>query len=389
MPHRQLLDACILRRDKRFVRISAMSATMIIRVSRFASQLCKRGLDGYQRYAIRHNCRQASRKILERLNDRSVLRVSGNETSDFLQGLITNDMKHLEEGASNIYTLFLNVKGRVMYDAIVYKSEESNSYYMECDSQVAESLQRHLRLYRVKRQIDVEHVGDRIHVWTVFDHGNTVDENGKRTSLEGMIFPCGTLNSKASKFVDSVMIHEDPRLPDLGLRILADSQIGTREIIKHLDSDVVPSESAGCYKAFRYKLGVGEGVRDLPPGKALPLEINCDYLHGVSFRKGCYIGQELTARTYHTGVVRKRLMPLAFENVADQPLAYDDKILDQSGKAVGKFRGYVEKYGLGLMRINESLGAQRLNVAGSNVKVMKPAWWPQESQKETVSVKDT
>ncbi|EFN87746.1 Putative transferase C1orf69, mitochondrial [Harpegnathos saltator] len=304
-------------------------------------------------------------------------------------------MKHLEEGASNIYTLFLNVKGRVLYDAIIYKSEKSSSYYLECDSQIAESLQRHLRLYRVKRKIDVEHTGDKINIWTMFDsssrfdHGSAaLDENGKR-KVEGMIFPCGTLNNKASKFVDNIMIFEDPRLPDLGLRILAESHIGTHDIIKHLDDDVISSENASDYRAFRYKLGVGEGVQDLPPGKALPLEINCDYLHGVSFHKGCYIGQELTARTYHTGVVRKRLMPLTFENIADKPLSYDEKILDQSGNVVGKFRGYTEKHGLGLMRINESLSAQQLNVAGVNVKVTKPAWWPQEPQKETISAKDT
>lgn len=373
------------------------SATMIIRVSRFAFQMCKRNkrIDIFSRYVIRQNCSQASRKVLECLNDRSVLRVSGNEASDFLQGLITNDMKHLEEGASNIYTLFLNVKGRVMYDAIIYKSEESDSYYVECDLQGAEFLQKHLKLYRVKRKIDVEHVGNKIKVWTMFDSNNCfnlqksgLDENGKR-KLEGMIFPCGILNNKASKFIGNIMIYEDSRLPELGLRILAKSQVEAREIIKHLDDNVIPSENAGDYRAFRYKLGVGEGVHDLPPGKALPLEINCDYLHGISFHKGCYIGQELTARTYHTGVVRKRLMPLTLENITTEPLVYDKKILDQSGNVVGKFRGYIKKDGLGLMRINESLNAQQLNVAGMNVKVMKPAWWPQESQKETISVRDT
>ncbi|KMR00778.1 transferase caf17 mitochondrial-like protein [Lasius niger] len=373
-----------------------MSATMTIRVNRFAFHVCKRnkGIGSHQRYAIRQNSDQVDGKILERLNDRSILRVSGNETSSFLQGLITNDMKHLSEGASNIYTLFLNIKGRVMYDAIVYKSEESNMYYVECDSQIVESLQRHLQLYRVRRKIDIKHIGDKINVWSMFDstrrfdNSTAVNENGKR-KLEGMIFPCGTLNSKASKFVDNIMIYEDPRLPDLGLRILAESQIGKHEIIKHLDSNVVSSsKSAGNYKAFRYKLGIGEGIHDLPPEKALPLEINCDYLHGVSFHKGCYVGQELTARTYHTGVVRKRLMPLVFDNIPDKPLAYDEKILDESDKVVGKFRGYIDKYGLGLMRINESLGARRLNVSGINIRVVKPAWWPQEFQKETISVKD-
>lgn len=374
-----------------------MSATMTTCVNRFAFHMCKRnkGIGSYQSCAIRHNSDQVGGKILERLNDRSILRVSGNEASTFLQGLITNDMKHLAEGTSNIYTLFLNIKGRVMYDAIVYKTEESNMYYIECDLQVVESLQRHLQMYRIRRKVDIKHIGDKINVWSMFDSTKrydnrpAMDENGKR-KLEGMIFPCGTLNSKASKFIDNIMIYEDPRLPDLGLRILAKSQIDKREITKHLDSDVFLSENVASYKAFRYKLGIGEGVHDLPPGKALPLEINCDYLHGVSFHKGCYVGQELTARTYHTGVVRKRLMPLVFDSIVDKPLAYDEKILDESDNVVGKFRGYIDKYGLGLMRINESLSARRLNILGINLKVVKPTWWPQEIQKtETVFAKDT
>jgi len=371
-------------------------ATMIERVSRLVLQMRRRSkrISGHQRHAVRYSSTRIDGKTLERLNDRSVLRVSGSEASSFLQGLITNDMKHLDEGTPNIYTLFLNIRGRVMCDAIVYKSEESDLYYVECDSQIIDSLQRHLKMYRVRRKIDIEHVGDKINVWSMFgstkclDNGVAMSETGKH-KLEGMIFPCGTLNSKTSKFVDNIMIYEDPRLPDLGLRVLAESQIGRHEIIKHLDADIPLSDSLRDYKAFRYKLGVGEGIHDLPPGKALPLEINCDYLHGVSFHKGCYIGQELTARTYHTGVVRKRLMPLLFDNVVDKSLAYDEKILNECGNAVGKFRGCVAKYGLGLMRINESLTARQLTVSGINVRVVKPAWWPQESQKEMISVKDT
>lgn len=373
-----------------------MSATMSIRVSRFATQICKqnRSIDGYKRLLFRHNSTQTGGRVLVHLNDRSILRVRGNEISTFLQGLITNDMKHFEEGASNIYTLFLNTKGRVMYDAIIYKNEKSNSYYVECDSQAAESLQRHLKMYRVRRKIDIDNIGDKINVWSTFDSskyfdsGTAASENGKRKP-EGMIFPCGnTLNSKGSKIINDIMIYQDSRLPDLGLRILAESQIDRREIIEHLDSNIL-SENVDDYKAFRYKLGVGEGIHDLPPEKALPLEINCDYLHGVSFHKGCYIGQELTARTYHTGVVRKRLMPLIFDNIINESLAYDEKILDESGNVVGKFRGHSGKYGLGLMRINESLSANRLIVSGINVKVMKPAWWPQEVQTEIISAKET
>jgi len=263
---------------------------MIDRVSHFILQMCKRSkrISGNQRYVIRHSSTRVDGKTLEHLSDRSVLRVTGNEASTFLQGLITNDMKHLDEGAPNIYTLFLNIRGRVMCDAIVYKSKENNLYYVECDSQIVDSLQRHLKMYRVRRKIDIEHVGDKINVWSMFGsikhlNNGAIANKMEKSKMEGMIFPCGTLNSKTSKFVDNVMIYEDPRLPDLGLRILAESQIVRNEIIKHLDVDISSLESLGDYKAFRYKLGVGEGMRDLPPGKALPLEINCDYLHGISF----------------------------------------------------------------------------------------------------------
>lgn len=340
---------------------------------------------------VRRNSSQAPAKILECLKNKSVLRVSGKDSSEFLQGLITNDMKHLEEGAANLYSLFLNIKGRVMYDAIVYKSQEDSVFYVECDSQAAEPLQKHLKMYRVRRKIDIESLEDKINVWSLFDPSQysrtgLVDDESGKSKLEGLIFPCGTLNNKASKVVDNIMIYEDPRLQDLGFRILVQSDFNKNEIMKYLNSHVSNSDNDTSYRAFRYKLGIAEGMEDLPPGKPFPLEINCDYLHGVSFHKGCYIGQELTARTYHTGVVRKRLMPLLFDEVPTKSFSYDDKIIDQDGNAVGKFRGNEKQYALGLMRITEALNAQNLSISGTSVKVLKPNWWPQDTQTETASI---
>ncbi|CAH1400617.1 unnamed protein product [Nezara viridula] len=83
------------------------------------------------------------------------------------------------------------------------------------------------------------------------------------------------------------------------------------------EDDKIPDLPRGdLYTLCRYKLGIGEGINELLFGQSFPLEMNCDYLNGVSFNKGCYIGQELTARTFHTGVIRKRLMPLLFESEA-------------------------------------------------------------------------
>ena len=94
----------------------------------------------------------------------------------------------------------------------------------------------------------------------------------------------------------------DPRLPDLGARTI-------------LPAGCIPPGKVVAPEAFkdlRFRLGVPEGCSEVPSGEALPLEYNLDALNGVSYTKGCYVGQELTARTHFRGVIRKRLMPVSF-----------------------------------------------------------------------------
>ena len=334
---------------------------------------------------MRKSSTTASTKVLEHLKNRSLIKVVGTEALEFLQGLITNDMRHFDDGATNIYTVFLNIKGRVICDSIIYKTLEKAIYYIECDTAVINDLQKHLIMYRLRRKVDIESMANVMKVWSTFDTSavtsNDDNYNSKTNTrnLEGLIFPCGTLSNKSSKLMDNVMIYEDPRIREVNLRILSNSDVAKEQIIKHLGFDVSTSNDLPNYREFLYRLGIGEGVRDFPPDKALPLEMNCDYLHGVSFHKGCYIGQELTARTHHTGVVRKRLMPLILENLS-KTYEYDDKIMNEAGKAVGKFRGNKGIFGLGLMRIAEALSAQSLKIAGSKVTVAKPRWWPKEIQ---------
>lgn len=338
--------------------------------------------------SLRCQSTQSASKSLVHLDQRSIVRLAGEEVSDFLQGLITNDMRHLEEGIASIHSTFLNVKGRVMYETIVYKAQEKDFFYLECDSRVVSDLVRHLKMYKLRRKVDILQMENELKVWVLFDaQALNKEESHSNVKLEGKIFPCGASNNKSSKLINNIAIFGDPRLYDLGLRILAESNVPHEEIVKHLEPSISTRQDVAEYRVLRYKLGVGEGVEDLPAGKALPLEANIDYLHGISFHKGCYIGQELTARTHHTGIVRKRLMPLIFDEAPEKALEYDEKIIDDSGKVVGKFRGRENEYGLGLMRITEALNAKQLTVAGLSLKVKKPLWWPQESQKEEVSAK--
>ncbi|KAF2901386.1 hypothetical protein ILUMI_04797 [Ignelater luminosus] len=333
--------------------------------------------------------------ILEHLKERSLLRVSGSEASDFLQGLITNDIHHLEHGVGSMYTMFLNTKGRVMYDSIIYRTSEDNSFLIECDKQVLGTLQKHLKMYKVKRKIDVTSLENEFNVYALFNPGKVIrNDKSKNDSssqkLDGLIVPCTSLKENLSetsntcKIYRDLLIYRDPRTVNLGTRIIApvtsDIQKQISEIFSISDKPTIEH----TYRWFRYNLGVGEGINDLPPGNCFPLEANCDYLHGVSFHKGCYIGQELTARTHHTGVVRKRLMPLHFSKIVTK-LPNENTIMHENVN-LGKIRGVEGNVGLGLLRIAKALEFKEITVGDGIAITEKPSWWPLEAPKERISV---
>lgn len=126
-------------------------------------------------------------------------------------------------------------------------------------------------------------------------------------------------------------------------------------------------------------------MKDLPYGTALPLESNLVYLNGVSFTKGCYIGQELTARTHHMGVIRKRLLPIQLlPLMAFESLTEGTEIVTESGKSAGKFRAGENEFGIALLRLATTKGPLRLKLANDSqvtVTASIPKWWPQPANK--------
>ncbi|XP_063608006.1 putative transferase CAF17 homolog, mitochondrial [Penaeus indicus] len=311
-------------------------------------------------------------------SNRSLAQVNGKEASAFLQGLVTNDMNHLLEGATSMYSMMLNTQGRVVFDTIIYKRHEE-SYLVECDREKLDHLVRHLKMYKVRRKIDIKPLED-FNVWAVFEPELDMDSI-TQVDVESLY-----LNPKAESevlihlkdSVSDVIVTRDPRMKYLGHRLVVPDKNHITDIV----SDVEHGKE--IFKFLRYKLGVGEGLQELPPTKCLPLEANLDYLHGVSFHKGCYIGQELTARTFHTGVVRKRYMPLIFPGDTST-LAYDTNIINEKGKSVGKVRGIDGQYGIGLLRVKECLAAETLTANDMVVKTFRPPWWPIEASKEKMN----
>ncbi|XP_029797308.1 putative transferase CAF17, mitochondrial [Suricata suricatta] len=134
------------------------------------------------------------------------------------------------------------------------------------------------------------------------------------------------------------------------------------------------------YHRHRYLQGVPEGVRDLPPGVALPLESNLALMNGVSFTKGCYIGQELTARTHHMGVIRKRLYPVQLSGpVPEGGITPGAPVLTESGQAAGKYRAGQGDVGLALLRTEKIKGPLHVRTSDSSQVALTasvPDWWP-------------
>ncbi len=213
-----------------------------------------------------------------RLFDRSVVRLSPLDADEnvagFLQGLVTNDVA----GALPVWAGLLSAQGKALFDFIVWPSDDS--LLLDCEADVAEALAKRLSLYRLRRKIGIA-VDPALAVhWR--DH---------------------TGDCAAS----------DPRLPALGERWLAPVAI-----------DDAPADAA--WLAHRLKLGVSEGRAELGSDATLWLECNATELHGVSFSKGCYIGQENTARMNWRQKINRRLVvvPLADSDPKRQRAAYPE-----------------------------------------------------------------
>lgn len=177
----------------------------------------------------------------------------------------------------------------------------------------------------------------------------------------------------------------DPRLGTLGARCIgpwAEGQVRAQE----------------RYALQRYSLGVPEGDEEIPQGQAMPLEFNLDVLNGVAYDKGCYIGQELVARTHYKGVIRKRLMPVQVTSTGGYE--QEGSSLPKVGARValssapeagskGTLRGLCQEKGLALLRLDAALPAAAgegpgLSIesdqksAAWTVKPSVPEWWPAE-----------
>ncbi|CAG8657209.1 7589_t:CDS:2, partial [Ambispora leptoticha] len=218
---------------------------------------------------------------------RGLMELAGEDTMKFLQGLITNDIKSMNTGVNVFYTAFLNSMGRVLFDAFIYQKNGSPEpvFLVECDLRIIPEFTKHLKKYLLRSKVAIKDVSSEYKIWNIWGNKNILDNL--------------TLNSTLPKSG-----YVDQRCAGMGLRIVMPANMKPNLTSNFTE---LPSEE---YVIRRILHGVPEGIDDFVPEKALPLQSNFDYMGGIDFRKGCYIGQELTFRTYHTGVTRRRILPI-------------------------------------------------------------------------------
>lgn len=222
---------------------------------------------------------------------RSLVAVTGNDSAKFLNGLLTaRPPDYADANRRGCYGAMLNAKGRVVVDTFIYAAQDSfgfdGGYMLEVDDPAVDRVLKTLHVHKLLADVDVSLVRG-IGVWAAWDDTD-VDQNVIQDSLSA-----------------SSLVVPDTRAPGLGFRALVPDQNIPGEATK---------DNLNVYTLRRYLFGVPEGTKELLPDRALPLDYCLDYMGGIEFDKGCYIGQELTIRTHHHGTVRKRVSPVAFYN---------------------------------------------------------------------------
>jgi len=263
------------------------------------------------------------------LDSRAVIKLSGKDTKTLLQGLITNDLGKLKNNVP-LYAALLTPQGKYLFDFFIL--EDGDDILLDCEGTRKDALIQRLTFYKLRADVTILDVSSDLKVYA---------------------FP------PASEKCTERSVYSDPRLPELGFRaVLAKAPEGAE---------------LWSYEAFedlRLSLGIPDGGRDMEVDKRFILEANLAELNGIDFDKGCYVGQEMTARMTYRGTLKKRLLPAKIEG----PLPAPGTEFFKGNKAAGHILSGHGNRVMTLTRL-EYLGDQPFETKdGAKVAVFVPDW---------------
>ncbi|MCB8876646.1 CAF17-like 4Fe-4S cluster assembly/insertion protein YgfZ [Acidisoma silvae] len=261
------------------------------------------------------------------LDHRAVIAVTGEDRVSFLQGLVSQDVALAEPGRA-LWSALLTPQGKWLAEFFIIADGDRLLLDVEADQR--EDLIKRLSRFRLRAKVAV-----------------TADDYVVQAAWEG-----------AAPDVADGLVAADARLPEAGFRILSRAGLPVTATLAEWD-------------AHRLALGLPDGARDLEREKTVLLEAGFDELGGISWTKGCYMGQELTARTRYRGLLKRRLVPVAIEGAAPAPGTI---ILTAEGRDVGTMRSSAGALGLAVLRLDVLDGAETLLAGDARLVPRVPAW---------------
>ena len=284
------------------------------------------------------------------LEDRGILFVQGKDSREFLQNLITNDIDKVNE-TNSCFASLLTPQGKYLFDFLIVKHK--NGYFLDCEKIQIEDLYNQLDQYKLRSKVEILNLSNEF-VVAALSSEKFLEFDGAK-NLSGF-----TIKYRE----DPVFL--DPRKKELGARII----INLEKLylsIKKLD---LSSSNVDEYYKFSHENGIAQKNTDQLKNKIFGIECNFEELNGIDFKKGCYVGQENTARIKLKNKLSKRLFPIQLVEgeLKDEIIKYNDQEL---GKVLikNKFPFASIKY------LNENFNEKNeFNCGNAKIKVIKPSW---------------
>lgn len=285
-------------------------------------------------------------RVYAELPARGVLEVAGEDRVGFLQGLVSNDVAKVSPQRA-IYAALLTAQGRYLFDFFIIA--RGDALYLDAEAARLAELQRRLSIYKLRAKVALSDASAHFAVAAAWGDGAS-DALG----LAGV--------GAATAFAGGIA-YADPRLASLGARFIV-----PRDSEAAIAAAGFARSDDAAYDRHRLALGIPDGTRDLPVEKALLIEAGFDELNGIDWQKGCYMGQEITARMKYRALAKKRVLPVTVEGAMPAP----GTVVTREGNEAGEMLSGRDGCALALLRLDALDGA--LVAGGARVTPLKPAW---------------
>jgi folate-binding protein YgfZ len=266
----------------------------------------------------------------EYLSDRVVISCIGTHAQKFLQGIVTNDVLQ-----NSSYSMMLSPTGKFLFDFFIY--QVSPEHYL-IDAASEKCLDK-IRTYKLRNDVELSNISERYAVLYA---------------------------TKATDFMRSFYLFSDTRHQNMGVRCIL-----PKTFFANLD---FTQNQPGLYAKAKYQNTIPDGELDMISEKSFPLEFGLSELNGVSYTKGCYLGQEIIARTYHTGVIRKHLYKVIASGGSSLQAVDQGSDILQEGLKVGSFCSGYSNLGIALVRSEDIDSKSNVTLCGEKILLEKASW---------------